>query len=50
MYELYDRDFTIELAHELISAIEHGSDEHRGWLREAILAFQRGDRIPSERG
>jgi len=31
-------------------AILHGDEEHRAWLWEAALAFDRGDPIPAPRG
>ena len=50
MAELSGEYFTVKLAYELLDALEHGSDEHKEWLHDAIMAFQAGYKIPDPRG
>lgn len=45
-----DKVFSKELALELIKAVEHGNEEHKEWLHDAIMAFQLGNDIPERRG
>lgn len=39
-----------EMVERLFSAIAHGDEDHRAWLREAISAFYIGDPVPPPRG
>lgn len=39
-----------EAGERLFEAIQHGDDEHRAWLKEAITAFFAGEPVPQPRG
>ena len=39
-----------ELSDRLFRAIEHGDQEHREWLREALDCFFAGQPVPPPRG
>jgi hypothetical protein len=39
-----------DLCERLLLAIQHGDEEHRAWLRDAIDAFFTGEPVPAPRG